>query len=171
MAIKNRSNKSVSDKGADGKSWRFPIGEYGPEGGKAVFSLAFAPQCKKVVIKGGGKDGKDLTTYPPTGELAVKMEILDPSGKSYFPRVEIGFNSAGNGGLAQIAENLESFGTAVEVAGMAWADDTTFNDALGSLKAWMAEQNGAKSEPAKNPPLAGKGKIGSREAVAAVNAA
>src|SRR3972149_1016348 len=103
--------------------------------------------------------------------MSMKLEILDGAGKSYFPKVELGFSAAGQGGLAQTIEHLAEFGEAAETAGAAWGDDSTYAGALASLKTWLAEQQaGAKSESATpKAPLASR--IKARDAAAAVNAA
>lgn len=152
MAIQSRSTKEQGSKG-NGKSWRHVVGTFGP------FVVSFAPAYKKVKV-----DGKD--TFAPTGEMAMKLEILDGAGKSYFPKVEIGFSSSGQGGLAQVIEHLAEFGEAVEMAGASWGDDATYAAAMTGMQAWLKD-NGTK--PAPTAPLASK--IKSREAVAAVNAA
>lgn len=130
MAIASRST-GVKKAGGD-KRVRFLAQQFGP------FTVSFAPAYKQVK-----KDGK--TSFVPTGELAMKLDIGDT-----FPLVSLGWNAEGKGALATVAEHLEQFGESVMAAVELWQSDEQFAAAMAELKAAMAEQSAAPMAKPKN---------------------
>lgn len=129
MAIASRST-GVKKAGGD-KRVRFLAQQFGP------FTVSFAPAYKQVK-----KDGK--TSFVPTGELAMKIDIGDT-----FPLVSLGWNAEGKGALATVAEHLDQFGEAVMAAVEAWQSDEQFNSAMAELKDAMTQQAAAPAANAK----------------------